>query len=333
MPEWIENRLQELLGLETGQVDSALLKNTLFKPVSDLLSRRGKNFRSQLVNLGFELCENRNPSAPEQTVLDTCGRVLELLHAGSLAIDDIEDGSLKRRGEPTLHIKYGVPLAINVGNWLYFYPLELVRALGLPPEQELRIFQTYHRALLRAHMGQALDLGVPIDDLPREQVYETCLSSLELKTGSLTALALGLGATSANSPEKSQSTLESFGRKFGIALQMFDDLGNARGARDPEKRWEDLRNRRPTWLWASIARYGTQSDFDTFVSAVRKLPNDSALESWFSSRTEFLRESKRRAELFLKEANKDLARDTQFGSSSAFGKLETLETTLVAAYD
>ena len=41
---------------------------------------------------------------------------IELLHNAFLVHDDVEDDSLYRRGRPTLHRQYGVPLAVNVGD-------------------------------------------------------------------------------------------------------------------------------------------------------------------------------------------------------------------------
>ena len=42
--------------------------------------------------------------------------MLELYHNAFLIHDDVEDGSLKRRHEATLHRKHGVPVAVNVGD-------------------------------------------------------------------------------------------------------------------------------------------------------------------------------------------------------------------------
>ncbi len=51
----------------------------------------------------------------------------ECIHNGALIIDDIEDDSLLRRGDTTIHLRYGVDVAINAGNTLYFLPPALVQ--------------------------------------------------------------------------------------------------------------------------------------------------------------------------------------------------------------
>jgi hypothetical protein len=53
--------------------------------------------------------------------------VVEFIHAGSLVVEDIEDGSRIRRGRVALHVRYGMPVALNAGNWLYFWPFELLK--------------------------------------------------------------------------------------------------------------------------------------------------------------------------------------------------------------
>ena len=55
----------------------------------------------------------------------------EFLHVGSLIIDDIEDGSLKRRGVDCAHIKFGEPIAINAGCAAYFQSHQLLLVPGL----------------------------------------------------------------------------------------------------------------------------------------------------------------------------------------------------------
>ena len=51
----------------------------------------------------------------------------ELIHNASLILDDIEDDSLKRRGEPCIHKKYGLDVAVNSGSLLYFKLLSMIK--------------------------------------------------------------------------------------------------------------------------------------------------------------------------------------------------------------
>ncbi len=47
-------------------------------------------------------------------------------------IDDIEDGSDRRRGKPAAHMLFGIPMSINAANYAYFVALEKAFALGHP---------------------------------------------------------------------------------------------------------------------------------------------------------------------------------------------------------
>src|SRR5882724_6988940 len=152
--------LTKLLGLKSGASLEDIIQIALLSPVEDLTSNHGKRIRGQLVHLGCRLVTEGNPSsviAVKQC--RTCAEVVELIHAGFLVVDDIEDGSRIRRGKPALHIRYGLPMALNAGNWLYFWPFELIRTLELPSETTLSVYEYYHRTRLRAHFGQATLLG------------------------------------------------------------------------------------------------------------------------------------------------------------------------------
>ena len=95
-----------------------LLDEALNRPAEQFLSRCGKRIRASLVNESFRAAGGIDEPCRE------IAEGIELLHAGSLIIDDIEDGSSLRRGEPTLHRQIGIPLALNTGNWMYFQALE-----------------------------------------------------------------------------------------------------------------------------------------------------------------------------------------------------------------
>ena len=47
----------------------------------------------------------------------------EIIHNGTLMIDDIEDSSQVRRNKPCVHLLYGVDVAINAGNFMYYAPM------------------------------------------------------------------------------------------------------------------------------------------------------------------------------------------------------------------
>lgn len=265
-----------------------LLDRSLLQPISDLLSRPGKRFRARLVRIGAQLAAKPG-GAPATRGLDQrcrlAGEIIEAIHAGALVIDDIQDGSALRRNAPTLHVRYGVPRAINAGNWLYFWPLARLRDLGLPARAELQAYRDCMATLAEAHCGQAIDVGTRIDELPQDQVPEVCQASLELKTGTLMALAMRLGGHAAGAGPDFMEAIDPLARQLGVALQRFDDAGNFAlppepGGRAASKRHEDLYLRRPSWVWEFAAREHGARDYADFRNAVSKLPEESFLRFW-----------------------------------------------------
>lgn len=249
-----------------GDVPPAAWDAALLGPARDMLARPGKGFRGELVRLGFRLAGGSEMPA-------ALPALVELIHAGSLVIDDVEDDSARRRGAACLHRIYGVPLAVNVGNWLYFWPLELVDTLGLPAPAANELRRLMGRAMFRCHYGQALDLSVQIGRVPQRWIPPVVARATALKTGTLLELAAAVGAVAAGASPDRIATLARFGRRMGIGLQMLDDLGNlaprAPDAAGDDKHHEDLRLARPSWPWAWAARDLDQRAFAALQGEAR----------------------------------------------------------------
>ena len=171
---------------------SALWNHALLDPLRDFLGRPSKGFRARLLEPGFRLGGGGDAAPPRELPL-----LVEILHAGSLIIDDIEDDSAQRRGAPTLHRRHGVPLALNAGNWLYFWAHGLLSRAALGDVARLAAYERLTECLMRCHQGQALDLTVRVGELPQAEVPVVVQAITRLKTGSLLGLATALGAVAA----------------------------------------------------------------------------------------------------------------------------------------
>jgi geranylgeranyl pyrophosphate synthase len=227
----------------------------LLLPLREFLGREGKGVRGRLVGAAWTLAGASDPPPRELPLL------VEMLHAGSLIIDDIEDGASERRGAPALHRVHGVPLALNAGNWLYFRALAVIEQLEMTAETRLALQRACNRALLRCHEGQALDLGARTSEVRQDEVLAIVAATTRLKTGSLMALAAGLGAIAAGAPAELERALVAFGSEVGVGLQMLDDASGLVSATRRHKGHEDLRLGRLTWPWAWLARVLDGADF------------------------------------------------------------------------
>ncbi len=252
-----------------------------------LRARRGsgKRFRSRLVELSARLVlasrgeirslaksaslSDNLADHPVASRVSEAGRAIEDIHFGSLVVDDIQDGSLVRRGEPALHRQVGVPLALNAGNWLYFSALKSLMRIPWSAVCECEAVDLAIDAMLLAHEGQAVDLGVDITKVEDAAIAEAVRASAERKTGALVSAAFGLGFLAAHADGEFDRELyrefQVFGKDWGVSLQMFDDLGAMRqsllGLAPPEKLFEDLRNRRPCFFWTVLARVLPRSKY------------------------------------------------------------------------
>lgn len=95
-------------------------------PIYDLLERGGKQWRP-LLGLMFAECFGRDISKYEENKdIYFASGLTEIVHNGSLMIDDIEDGSHMRRGDLCSHKKFGVDVAVNAGNFMYIAPMNRI---------------------------------------------------------------------------------------------------------------------------------------------------------------------------------------------------------------
>jgi len=267
-----EGSLRALLGPESAALDSTIWQRALHAPVLDFVERPSKALRATLASRCYELAGGPAPY-PEEL-----GAIVEILHAGSLIIDDIEDGSTSRRGRPALHALHGVPVALNAGNWMYFWALDLVRQLPLSDAAQLSLYRWLSRTLLRCHHGQGLDLTSDVYASAQGDAPALVRATTELKTGALMELSAVLGALGAGAAPALADEFARFGREVGVALQMLDDVGGLVSEKRCHKGHEDLLHGRPTWPWAWLAlelpseRYAELLALGSQVAARRQHP-------------------------------------------------------------
>ncbi len=195
--------------------------HNFLSPGFDLLNRGGKRIRPLLLCL---LVENLTDDEKIRALAYKLAPIVEIVHNGSLIIDDIEDDSDLRRGEPALHLQWGVDLALNAGNLMYFYPSYLLETLALPLATEQTIHRCYQAALRRLHFGQGFDIRWhnQKDHFPTIAQYQ---QMCRFKTGSLFRFSAELAAILTGRSD----LLSDLGKIFencGLAFQIMDDVIN-----------------------------------------------------------------------------------------------------------
>jgi geranylgeranyl diphosphate synthase type I len=207
----------------------------------------GKRLRATLLERAYAFAGGR--ALAPALIIDA----VEMLHAGSLVIDDFEDDSLTRRGQPALHRVIGPARAVNAGNWMYFRALELAAVALEDPVRSAALVGRFIAVARQCHEGQAIDLATRVDEVTPRQAQVTALAISRWKTGRLASLAAWCGAHAAAGDRQTLRAVAAFGCRVGICLQMKNDLDELCELLDGSDRCDDLRNRRVTWPWAWAA--------------------------------------------------------------------------------
>jgi geranylgeranyl pyrophosphate synthase len=163
--------------------------------------------------------------APMDLTLAAAGAV-ELLHCASLVIDDLPcmDDSPFRRDQAAVHVRFGESTAILAAFGLVALAARSVMEPPCDAEDRNRVIE-FQLALLRTLdccgliAGQALDL----ENASAQKRHCGAYIS-DLKTVPLFTLAVHAGSLTPVHNADSRALLSGFGREFGLAFQMSDDL-------------------------------------------------------------------------------------------------------------
>jgi geranylgeranyl diphosphate synthase type I len=148
---------------------------------------------------------------------------VELVHNFSLVHDDIQDNSDKRRGRPTTWVKWGMPMAINVGDALFVMSNQSIMDLraDYAAETVLKAAVILHNTCLELTRGQFLDMSYEErNDLAVED-YWPMVSG---KTAALLSACCHIGALLGGGDDVKQDAYRAFGHYLGLAFQVQDDI-------------------------------------------------------------------------------------------------------------
>jgi geranylgeranyl pyrophosphate synthase len=67
----------------------------------------------------------------------------EIVHNGSLICDDLEDNSLKRRGDLCTYRKFGIDYAVNAGCFMYFAPMTKLDEYVSDPAKQSQLWKIH----------------------------------------------------------------------------------------------------------------------------------------------------------------------------------------------
>jgi geranylgeranyl pyrophosphate synthase len=203
---------------------------------------------------------------------------IEIFHKASLVHDDIQDDDAFRYGDDTVHRRYGVPTAINVGDYLIGLGYRSVSrdAAALGPDTAADILDRLADAHLRLSEGQGAEL-MWRDSLNKRLSPIDALKIYALKTAPAFEAALYSGARLAGDAEKYREPFAQFARHLGVAFQILNDLGDWQGDQHNKlAAGGDILGGRPTVLWA----LALEALDEPLRAELEQLPADPRAASW-----------------------------------------------------
>jgi geranylgeranyl diphosphate synthase, type II len=235
------NLIDQLLNLKQTPTDNI---------VREIMLAGGKRIRPLLTALAYEAISKK----PDMEILKHLALSVECFHKASLIHDDIEDNDAFRYGKETIHIRYGIPVAINIGDLLIGEGYRLISECGLKPQVVMNCIKMVSRGHKDMSVGQGAELVARrSDDMVRLQEI---LKIFENKTAAAFRVSLLVGAIAAEAGEETINLLERFSNLIGIAYQIQDDLEDISADKD----FSQLRN--PSVLISLLTEKAIQSDRD-----------------------------------------------------------------------
>ena len=182
-----------------------------------LLTSGGKRIRPTVALLMGKLLE------ADHRDLILLGASIELLHTATLVHDDLIDGALLRRGNPTLNSDWSPAATVLTGDYIFAQAAELAAEIG--STEVMGLFAETLAVIVNGEITQLFSRK-------KETSHEDYLQRIYEKTGSLFVLATKSAALlSGSTAEEIQAAVE-YGREIGKAFQIVDDVLDFTGTRE-----------------------------------------------------------------------------------------------------
>ncbi len=177
--------------------------------LEQILSAGGKRIRPTLGLLVGNML-----GAPADKLI-TLGAAVELLHTATLVHDDLIDGSLLRRGMPTLNARWSPAATVLTGDFLF------ARAAKLAAETDhLPLMNAFAETLATIVNGELNQMFTSRGVINRENYYQRIYA----KTASLFEMIAAAAAMISPVGQDTIEVMRSLGYETGIAFQIVDDV-------------------------------------------------------------------------------------------------------------
>ncbi|MBI1915847.1 MAG: polyprenyl synthetase family protein [Planctomycetes bacterium] len=204
---------------------------------------------------------------------------IEAFHKASLVHDDIEDDDSFRYGRETLHRRYGVGTAINIGDYLIGLGYRLVardrKELG--GDCTADILNRMSEAHLKLAEGQGAEL-LWRDAADKSLTPLDALKIYALKTAPAFEAALYAGLRLGGPADPYEKMVAEFSKNLGVAFQVLNDLKDWDGDSDNKLlAGQDVLSARPTLLLALALEASAPADKDALLALLAPSSGEEVL--------------------------------------------------------
>ena len=188
----------------------------LYDAAAYLIVHGGKRLRPFMVMKSCEILGGKLKDAMP------AASAVEMIHNFTLVHDDIMDNDEMRHGVPTVHKKFGLPIAILAGDVLFSKAYQILSNSVLPAKEVNDLVSRLAKACVDVCEGQILDIKMAeAKKIPSQANY---IKMIEKKTAALFDVSCSMGAICAKAKLSDIAKLSAFGKNLGIAFQITDDL-------------------------------------------------------------------------------------------------------------
>ncbi|MCJ7732362.1 polyprenyl synthetase family protein [Candidatus Bathyarchaeota archaeon] len=275
-------RIQENL-TETAEPVNAFISSILqdrepsqlYEASRHLVSAGGKRLRPFLT---IKACEAAGGKMKDAIPF---AAALEILHNFTLVHDDVMDHDELRRGNPTVHAKYGEPMAILAGDLLFAKVYQSVLDYApahMSSDDVIQALQKMTDAIIILCEGQALDVSFPKATDVTEEDYIFMIGG---KTSALFKACAEVGAIVAGASNEKIEALAKFAWDAGIAFQIVDDvLGiTADESKLGKPVGSDIREGKKTIIMIHALKHANTEQLDILLKAMGEKSDPEAVKA------------------------------------------------------
>lgn len=197
------------------------------------------------------------------------GVALEILHNFTLIHDDIMDECDTRRGIPSVHKQWGVPMGILAGDTMFAMLFEILDQLEIDDKTYRSISLDVARLAREVCEGQYWDMFFEDQKKIEELQY---YHMIERKTATFFEIAMKNGAELGGAEPNQVKKLAECGRLMGLAFQVWDDYLGVTGKEEAtgKPQYSDIYQGKKTLVY--VATHGKLDPFDRrqFVDLYKK---------------------------------------------------------------